>query len=154
MENLNIPVYRGKKINSDEYIEGSVIKVYDWEREEWGDVNYEQDPKQKYFIIKALDNEISDDEMWHFEGFVEIDPTTLSINFLDMTDSEGNKIFACLSESGKDGDICVQPYDIGEDIIYPFIYKDGGIRRFYPFGKSFVVKSKFNEYKVIGIQND
>lgn len=35
----------------------------------------------------------------------EIAPEYLSINFEDMLDSEGNKIFASLSEDGKGGDI-------------------------------------------------
>ena len=35
----------------------------------------------------------------------EIDPTTLAINLADMLDSQGNKIFASLSEDGKGGDL-------------------------------------------------
>ena len=35
-----------------------------------------------------------------------IDISTLAIHFPDMLDSQGNKIFASLSENGKGGDIC------------------------------------------------
>ena len=37
--------------------------------------------------------------------FFEIKENSRSINFEDMLDSQGNKIFASLSESGKGGDI-------------------------------------------------
>ena len=37
--------------------------------------------------------------------FINIDNSTLAINFPDITDSQGNKIFASLSEDGKGGDI-------------------------------------------------
>lgn len=36
----------------------------------------------------------------------KIDRNTRSINFEDMIDSQGNKIFASLQEDGKDGDLC------------------------------------------------
>lgn len=36
----------------------------------------------------------------------EVTPDYLSINFPDMLDSEGNKIFASLSEDGKGATIC------------------------------------------------
>ena len=35
---------------------------------------------------------------------IRIDPTTLAINLPDMTDSQGNRIFASLSNDGKGGD--------------------------------------------------
>ena len=35
---------------------------------------------------------------------------TLSINFPDMLDRQGNKIFASLQEDGKGGDIILEPY--------------------------------------------
>ena len=44
------------------------------------------------------------------EHIYEIDPTTLSIHFPDMLDSQENKIFASLQEDGKGGDIILEPY--------------------------------------------
>lgn len=80
---IEIPIYRAKKIDSDEYVEGF----------------YAYDECHKRHLI--ITNNI--------HGLCEtiIDQTTLSIHFNDMTDSQGNKIFASLSEDGKGGDIFI-----------------------------------------------
>ena len=72
-----IPIYRAKKINSDEYVEGYYVES----------INY----KSNIQVNNSY--------------FQEIDPTTLAIHFPDMIDSQGNKIFASLSEDGKGGDM-------------------------------------------------
>lgn len=72
-----IPIYRAKKIDSDEYVEG-------WYSDE-------PDMGTHYIRFYALN--------------YEIDPSTLAIHFPDMIDSEGTKIFVSLSEDGKGGDI-------------------------------------------------
>jgi len=81
-----LPIYRAKKIDSDEYIVGYLLPLF---------------MNEKYFI--------STDWTIDFDGytpnFIEIDPTTLAIHFPDMLDSQGNKIFASLSEDGKGGDM-------------------------------------------------
>ena len=77
---MNIPIYRAKKIDSDKYIQGYLLGM-------WGE----------YFISWGETN--------HVPNKVQIDPTTLAIHFEDILDSEGNKIFASLSEDGKGGDI-------------------------------------------------
>ena len=77
---MNIPIYRAKKIDSDKYIQGYLLGM-------WGE----------YFISWGETN--------HVPNKVQIDPTTLAINFNDMLDCQGNKIFASLSEDGKGGDI-------------------------------------------------
>lgn len=74
-----IPIYRAKKSDSDEYIEGY----------------YSHEPK--------FDNHFLEHTSLRYEDV--IDPSTLSIHFPDMLDSQGNKIFASLSKSGKGGDI-------------------------------------------------
>ena len=79
-----IPIYRAKKKDSDEYIIGYPIN------------------KTHMFVPDSFDVERSGTigngfEPYYFE--------TLSINFEDMIDSEGTKIFASLSENGKGGDI-------------------------------------------------
>ena len=85
MNNLNIALYRAEKIESDKYVEGFLIKK-----------NYDNQ-KVRYFILEDKNTEVA--------MTYEIDPTTLAIHFPDMLDSQGNKIFASLSEDGKGGDI-------------------------------------------------
>jgi len=79
--NMNIPIYRAKKIDSDEYVEGFYF-------------NYDDSLGYKPMII-------SKESGIEFE----ISELTLAIHFPDMIDSEGNKIFASLNEDGKGGDI-------------------------------------------------
>lgn len=78
--NTNIPLYRAKKIDSGEYIEGF----------------YVYDEVHKRHLI--LTNEM------HGLSETRIDSSTLSIHFPDMLDNDGNKVFASLSEDGKGGD--------------------------------------------------
>ena len=76
----NLPIYRAKKIDSDEYVMGWYSSPIIIEG-------------KTYLSITNKDGEY------------RIDTTTLSIHFSDMLDSQGNKIFASLSEDGKGGDI-------------------------------------------------
>ena len=74
-----IPIYRAKKIDSDEHVKG-----------------WYSDPiiiEGKLYL--SITNK---------DGVFRIDPSTLAIHFPDMIDSEGTKIFASLSEDGKGGD--------------------------------------------------
>lgn len=91
---MEIPIYRAKRINSDEYVEGYYLPVFRGfeDRRERG---------QKEESIMYLET----------GGYYAIDSSTLSINFPDMKDSEGTPIFASLSEDGKGGDIIEQTYD-------------------------------------------
>ena len=75
---INLPIFRAKKIDSDEYVEG-----------------YLEEYNTSDFYISLMPNKID---------AYKIDPTTLSIHFPDMLDSQGNKIFASLQENGKGGD--------------------------------------------------
>ena len=75
---MNIPVYRAKKIDSDEHVVGAF-----------------------HHRVTRNENYIYTDD----SGVYEIDQSTLAIHFEDMLDSQGNKIFASLSEDGKGGDI-------------------------------------------------
>ena len=76
----NIPIYRAKKINSDEYVEG-------------------------YYYKDGRDHIIFNGDSTTIFGLRVIDPSTLAIHFPDMIDSQGNKIFVSLQEDGKGGDI-------------------------------------------------
>lgn len=79
MKDLNIPIYRAKKIDSDEYVIGYYLKM--------GSTHYIYRNKM-------------------FEGVICVDKLTLAIHFPNMLDSDYNPIFASLSEDGKGGDIC------------------------------------------------
>lgn len=76
----NIPIYRAKKIGSDEYVIG------------W----YSSPIIIEGKLYLSITNQ---------DGEHRIDTTTLSIHFPDMIDSQGNKIFASLQEDGRGGDI-------------------------------------------------
>lgn len=82
----NVPIYRAKIFDSDEYIIG-------------------------FFHSRKWDGETRTEYYITYESLEwEIDPTTLSIHFPDMIDSQGNKIFASLQKDGKGGDIILEPY--------------------------------------------
>ena len=91
-----IPIYRAKKINSDEYVEGFLIKADDY-------TTNEDEDQIIYFIMHKMEN-YRTDLVWDFVCNSRVDPSTLAIHFHDMLDSQGNKIFASLSEDGKGGD--------------------------------------------------
>ena len=80
-----IPIYRAKKKDSDEYVEGYLLPKFE----------------NNYYI--------SIEWTMDFDGytpnFEKIDMTTLSIHFPNMLDVKGDKIFASLNEDGKGGDI-------------------------------------------------
>ncbi|MCT7633887.1 hypothetical protein N5U36_00375 [Aliarcobacter butzleri] len=78
----NLPIYRAKKIDSDEYAYGFCF--------------YDEVRKEMF---------ISNDAKNLYTNRFRVDTTTLSIHFPDMIDSQGNKIFASLQEDGKGGDI-------------------------------------------------
>lgn len=88
---MNIPIYRAKKIDNDEYV--IFNSFYEYEN--------------KYYAINKIINQTIDG--WFTNVMIpltyKIDLTTLSIHLPDMIDSNGNKIFASLSEDGKGGDM-------------------------------------------------
>lgn len=94
---INLPIYRAKKIDSDKYVKGCLVRADDYD----ADVDEDQ---VIYFIMEKMEN-YRTSEIWDFVQNSRIDPATLSIHFPDMLDSQGNKIFASLQEDGKGGDI-------------------------------------------------
>ncbi len=124
----NIPIYRAKKIDSDEYVEGDLCTDYLYENEIYGL------PEGEVCVIMEGIH-----KWWH------IDPTTLSIHFPNILDSEGNKIFASLSKDGKGADILI--YN-NQKIVYKYTL-DGCLIR-----NSIVNERNFSRKhaKVIGIQ--
>ena len=90
---MNIPIYRAKKIDSDKYEIGFLLNN---------------------MIVTAYEQEVKRDGIyWKSITTSKIDPATLAIHFPDMLDSQGNKIFASLSEDGKGGDIMQDDEYIG-----------------------------------------
>lgn len=134
---MNIPVYRGKKIDSDECIIGwysDTLFLCGGDR--YGHyISYKK--------INKMGKEITLQE--------SIDPTTLSIHFSEMRDNQGNKIFASLSEDGKGGDICyTRDYSYG-DLQGVAKYKNHSFvidRK----GKAMGISFTSRDIKVIGIQ--
>ena len=105
MRKINIPIYRAKKIDSDEYVEGFYFN-------------------RKNMLGKTIYHKI--DHSTTCDKFTEIDPSTLAIHFPDLIDSDGTKIFASLSEDGKGGNT----YEIDSNS-FKIIYKDMMIRVLY-----------------------
>lgn len=99
---MNIPLYRAKKIDSDEYVIGYLKPcTYD----------------SKTFWIQT-------DEWLDYK----IDPSTLSISFEGMKDSEDTRIFASLAESGKGGDILLD--NLGDQVTFKYAGKVIGEENF------------------------
>ena len=122
---MNIPIYRAKKIDSDEYVMGMLTKrVF-----------------TDYLLIRDDIN----------TNLSKIDPTSRAIHFSDMLDSQGNRIFASLSEDGKGGDICyVRDFSYG-DLQGVASYEDNHFR-IHRKGKAMGISLKGRDIKVIGIQ--
>ena len=133
-----IPVYRAKKIDSDEYVKGYLVRADDYD----ADVDEDQ---VIYFIMDKMEN-YRTSEVWDFVQNSRIDPTTLAIHFPDMIDSNGNKIFASLQEDGKGGDIIESEFKHKCTVKYKeyFFYADNEEIHINCFG--------FKNSKVRGIQ--
>lgn len=137
-----IPIFRAKKIDSDEYVKGFYI--------------YNKDENKHYIFSDTYFDLIIKTEWCHegisIEQFTKIDITTLAIHFPDMLDSQGNKIFASLSEDGKGGDICyVRDFSCG-DLQGIARYEDNYFR-IHRKGKVMGISLKCRDIKVIGIHN-
>lgn len=133
---MNIPIYRAKKIDSDEYIEGFFL--------------FQEESRECIEICQIYNSKI--------RATYEVDISTLAIHFHDMLDSQGNKIFASLSEYGKGGDILYyeddcQPYicEHSSNGTFLFEYLDNKTIKNYICRLS-QEKVLFEDLKVIGIQ--
>ena len=122
-----IPIYRAKKKDSDEYVYG--------------------------YYTERVPHYLSGRHYIHFYNeatatYEKIDPTTLAIHFPDMLDSQGNKIFASLSEDWKGGDIL----DRNGDLFY-VIYKsvNGRFEAYEISGIHHLLAHKFHQGRVVGI---
>ena len=83
----NLPNFRAKSNERENtYVEGLLIRI---------------DEELNLCTIRTKDDYIGGEVCYLH---------TLSINFPDMLDSQGNKIFSSLQEDGKGGDIILEPY--------------------------------------------
>lgn len=132
-----IPIYRAKKIDSEEYVEGYLEPSFD----------------KNMCECWAIRTTTQRNPHYWGQDLYEIDPTTLAIHFPDMLDSEGNKIFASLSEDGKGGDRLVEvgKYDDGFNPIFEPYFRKSSLSIFdlpqTPYGEY-----KLYNYKIVGIQ--
>ncbi len=140
---INLPIYRAKKIDSDKYVKGCLVRADDYD----ADVDEDQ---VIYFIMEKMEN-YRTSEIWDFVQNSRIDPATLSIHFPDMLDSQGNKIFASLQEDGKGGDICSVNNFIDSRLKGIAIYQNYGFR-IDRKGKAMGISFSSRDIEIIGIQ--
>ena len=86
---MKIPIYRAKRIDSDEYVEGYLTRSRCYSG----------------LYILPVDFNNDDNISGYEEEIIEIDTTTVSIHFPNMIDIKGDRIFASLQEDGRGGDI-------------------------------------------------
>ena len=123
---ISLPIYRAKKIDSDEYVMGWYSSPIIIEG-------------KTYLSITNKDGEY------------RIDTTTLSIHFSDMLDSQGNEIFASLQKNGRGGDVCSVDDYIDSGLEGVAIYQNYGFR-IDRKGKAMGISLSSTDIKIIGIQ--
>jgi hypothetical protein len=132
MENFNIPVYRAKKIDSDEYVEGFYFN-------------------RKNMLGKIIYHKI--DFSTTCDSYAEIDPTTLAIHFPDMIGSDDSRIFASLDKYYvKGADIITNDNFSGEYSLQVAIYSEGCFYVKDKDGELYNLCENWEKLKVIGIQ--
>ena len=128
---MNLPIYRAKKIDSDEYVVGFYVDTVD-------------------FLTKTLKNKngyITKNGSFHI-----IDISTLSIHIPDMIDSQGNKIFASLDRYYlKGADILENDSFLGDYNIQVAIYSEGCFYVQDKDGEMYNLCENWEKLKVIGI---
>ena len=125
---INLPIYRAFSETFDKYILG---------------VPYFSDGRY-YMLVDDCNknNNIG-------SGSYPIDETTLAIHFPNMLDSQGNKIFASLSENGKGGDIIKLDDNIKTAI---WCSKTQAIMLYSKQTGSSILSLYKDDIKIIGIQ--
>ena len=129
MDKLNLPLYRGKSLKTNQYVEGYLKTCTDtgsdvfWiQTKEWADY--------------------------------QIDPTTLSISFKDMLSTTNTRIFASLSYLGKGGDCTFMENGYNETFCWDSL--NGCIVLKSPHYEVRLFRDRrnthFKRYEIIGIQ--
>ena len=125
-----IPIYRAKKIDSDEWVEG----YYD-----------------------SINNKIVRKGLHTLTESYYIDPSTLAIHFPTMIDKNGKKIFASLNMNygvGGDNVYAMYEWEIGEDKWYgngTIKFYNGSVMFFHETSTDFGLLTGLDELEVIGI---
>jgi len=105
---VQIPIYRAKKIDSEEWVEGELTTYYEF---------------RKVDRVRLLNNRIKvyaireemEDKYYCDYRTRAIDPSTLAIHFPDMLDKNDKKIWASLNESGIGGSLIKSTWWKGKD---------------------------------------
>ena len=141
---INLPIYRARRLDSLDYVEG-FLRITPSLGETVIHIPFEYGPSQNE-PLGGADEEI-----------IRVVTSTLSIHFPDMLDSEGNKIFASLSEDGKGGDII--RWNERDGHTWTAIYKEARFQwmskadlTFNPLGRVEYLRISPRDKKVIGIQ--
>lgn len=125
---MNIPIYRAKRIAIDEYVIGYL-------KESFLGANEALFIQTKEWLDYA------------------IDVTTLSIHFEDMLDSQGNRIFASLSEGVTGGDILEHANILTKDKILLIASYHKAKGEFGAYSDTRYIRSmKFHLTKIVGVQ--
>ena len=96
---MNIPIYRAKKIDNDEYVEGYIMPDTEYDLKET-----KNDEWVKTNMCHVVSMWVHKDRKW-----VNIDLSTIAIHFPNMLDKNNKKIFASLSKDGIGGNECINP---------------------------------------------
>ena len=171
---MNIPIYRAKKLDSDEYIIGDlfdskyIIAKSELNRDISEALKHIREDiltkdcisaecKNEHHLLNKMLNKLLVNE--RLEHIYEIDKTTLSIHFPDMIDSQGNKIFASLQEDGKGGDIVDTTIGLRQNFVT--ICLSSGVCVFTSDTSAikntpckFILDYKHRGIKVVGIQKE
>jgi hypothetical protein len=149
MEELNIPLCRAKKIDSDEYLIGYVMPHSNYHNELL-DVYMHTFRKVTYAELMSGKNSMD------IASLKRIDPSTLSIHFPDMIASDSNRLL----NGEKDLRIFASLNGNGGDMI-----SDGEFEYHLVFdGRDYILESvkyrnekigdldNWNDFKIVGIQ--
>ncbi len=132
----NVPIFRAKKKDSDEYVEG-FLNIW----EQGGNIYHSI---MEFGVYPSPFNNI------HI-----IDETTVAIHFPSMLGVNDVKIFASLQEDGKGGDILIEDgrYKDGFNPIFEPYFRKSSLSIFdlpeTPYGEY-----QLKYYKIIGIQKE
>lgn len=141
---MNIPLYRAKKIDSDEYVNGTYVSSF----------------HKHYIAMINCIHENNYNQIVFDEGyFEEIDTSTLAIHFGGMIDKNGVKIFAGLRVNNAPDRKCGDLVKLGQHkgrVVQArgeIFINSGDSYAFYQNHKDgFISKFEWNDLEVTGIQ--
>ena len=165
---INIPIFRAKKLDSDEYIIGDlfdgkyIIAKSELNRDISEALKHIREDiltkdcisaecKNEHHLLDKMLNKLLVNE--RLEHIYEIDPKTLAIHLPDMIDRDGNRIFASLDKYYiKGADIITNDNFSGEYSLQVAIYSEGCFYVQDKDGELYNLCENWEKLKVIGIQ--